>query len=84
MQGFDINQLENHAGPPMPEQWYANTAASQNMETLFDELASLDGAERVKSQPQFMQNLGFAPDARIADLMVTDFGQLNAILGYPT
>lgn len=66
------------------EQWQPNEltrASSQNIETFFDELASLDGAERVESQPQFMQNLGFAPDARIADL--SNFGQLTAILGYP-
>lgn len=84
LQGFENNPLSNPAVPSLMEQWYPNepTTSSQNTETFFDELASLDGAERVESQPQFMQNLGFAPDARIADLLTSDFGQLTAILGY--
>jgi hypothetical protein len=41
---------------------------STDLETFFDELASLDTANNADSQPQFMQNLGFAPDANMADL----------------
>lgn len=68
------------AMPPMmgSEQW--NSSGARNVESFFDELASLDGAERMENQPQFMQNLGFAPDADIADLLTTDFGQLPSLL----
>jgi hypothetical protein len=39
-----------------------------DLESFFDELASLDTASNLDNQPQFMQNLGFAPDANMADL----------------
>ncbi|KAG9206838.1 hypothetical protein G6514_000126 [Epicoccum nigrum] len=39
-----------------------------DLESFFDDLASLDNANKVENQPQFMQNLGFAPDASMADL----------------
>jgi hypothetical protein len=39
-----------------------------DLEAFFDELASLDTTQNPGSQPQFMQNLGFAPDASMADL----------------
>ncbi|KAH3980736.1 hypothetical protein HBI56_108800 [Parastagonospora nodorum] len=39
-----------------------------DLEGFFDELASLDTANDVDNQPQFMQNLGFAPGANMADL----------------
>jgi hypothetical protein len=39
-----------------------------DLESFFDELASLDTANDVDNQPQFMQNLGFAPGANMADL----------------
>ncbi|PVH99101.1 hypothetical protein DM02DRAFT_529709 [Periconia macrospinosa] len=45
------------------------------LENFFDELASLDGTEKIDNQPQFMQNLGFAPDANMADFLATEFGQ---------
>lgn len=38
------------------------------LESFFDELATLDSANNLDNQPQFMQNLGFAPDANMADL----------------
>jgi hypothetical protein len=41
---------------------------SSDLENFFDELASLDSGTKVDNQPQFMQNLGFAPDASMADL----------------
>jgi len=39
-----------------------------DLESFFDELASLDTDNDVDNQPQFMQNLGFAPGANMADL----------------
>lgn len=39
-----------------------------DLESFFDDLASLDSTNKLENQPQFMQNLGFAPDASMADL----------------
>ncbi|PLN84375.1 fungal-specific transcription factor domain-domain-containing protein [Aspergillus taichungensis] len=38
-----------------------------DLDALFDELASLDGTEHADNQPEFMQNLGFVPDAGIPE-----------------
>jgi hypothetical protein len=38
------------------------------LEIFFDELASLDTVNSSDNQPQFLQNLGFAPDASMAEL----------------
>ncbi|KAK5131188.1 fungal-specific transcription factor domain-containing protein [Cryomyces antarcticus] len=53
---------------------------SVDMDGLFDELASLDGAERVDNQPQFMQNLGFAPDADLSAFFGSDYTQFDPLL----
>lgn len=39
-----------------------------DLDALFDELASLDGTEKADNQPEFMQNLGFVPDAGMPEL----------------
>jgi hypothetical protein len=39
-----------------------------DFEGFFDELASLECATRPDNQPQFMQNLGFGPEASMAEL----------------
>lgn len=57
-----------------------NTTGSVDLDALFDELAALDGAERLESQPQFMQNLGFAPDADLADVLSPDFVQFDPMM----
>ncbi|KAK1919405.1 hypothetical protein P3342_013144 [Pyrenophora teres f. teres] len=44
------------------------TEPINDLESFFDELASLDRATRPDDQPQFMQNLGFGPEASMADL----------------
>ncbi|KAH9877285.1 hypothetical protein IAQ61_002649 [Plenodomus lingam] len=41
---------------------------NSDLEYFFDELASLDSTTRIDTQPQFMQNLGFAPNSSMADL----------------
>jgi hypothetical protein len=48
---------------------------SGDLESFFDELASLHGAKKLQNQPQFMQNLGFAPEVSMADLLATQSGQ---------
>ncbi|PWY73205.1 quinic acid utilization activator [Aspergillus sclerotioniger CBS 115572] len=39
-----------------------------DLDALFDELASLDGTEKTDNQPEFMQNLGFVPEAGVPEL----------------
>ncbi|RAL10434.1 putative C6 transcription factor QutA [Aspergillus homomorphus CBS 101889] len=39
-----------------------------DLDALFDELASLDGTEKTDNQPEFMQNLGFVPDAGVPEI----------------
>lgn len=48
---------------------------SVDLESFFDELASIHGAKKLQNQPQFMQNLGFAPEVSMADLLATQSGQ---------
>ncbi|KAJ5985369.1 hypothetical protein N7522_012565 [Penicillium canescens] len=49
-------------GPPRRQR------IAPDLDALFDELASLDGAEKADNQPEFMQNLGFVSDAGIPEL----------------
>jgi hypothetical protein len=51
----------SHIDPRCPE-------PTSDLESFFDELASLDSTTRSNTQPQFMQNLGFGPEASMADL----------------
>lgn len=53
--------------PQMPPEAMYPTMPN-DLESFFDELASLDATNNLDNQPQFMQNLGFAPDANMADL----------------
>ncbi|KAF2803850.1 uncharacterized protein BDZ99DRAFT_511955 [Mytilinidion resinicola] len=57
-----------------------NPAATMDLDAFFDEMASLDGAENRENQPQFMQNLGFAPDADLTDVLASDYGQFDPLL----
>ncbi|OCK85772.1 hypothetical protein K432DRAFT_377285 [Lepidopterella palustris CBS 459.81] len=57
-----------------------NPANSLDLEDFLDELASLDGAERLDAQPRFMQNLGFAPDANIMDVLASEYGPFDPVL----
>ncbi|KAL5120390.1 hypothetical protein ACEQ8H_001680 [Pleosporales sp. CAS-2024a] len=50
-----------------------------DLETFFDELASLHGAQKLQNQPQFMQNLGFAPEVSMADLLATQSGHFMPV-----
>ncbi|KAJ5091798.1 hypothetical protein NUU61_006668 [Penicillium alfredii] len=49
-------------GPPQRQR------IAPDLDALFDELASLDGAEKADNQPEFMQNLGFVSDSGIPEL----------------
>ncbi|KAJ9649715.1 hypothetical protein H2199_000494 [Coniosporium tulheliwenetii] len=67
--GYDGAPLERFA-----------SAGSVDLDALFDELASLDGADRQDNQPQFMQNLGFAPNIDLNDFLTSDYGQFDPLL----
>ncbi|KAL2820753.1 fungal-specific transcription factor domain-containing protein [Aspergillus granulosus] len=54
-----------------------------DLDALFDELASLDGTDRMDNQPEFMQNLGFIPEAGIPELYPYT-GQTDPFLLAPT
>lgn len=48
---------------------------SMDLDTLFERFTSIEGSDQIGSlHPQFMQNLGFAPDSNLADLMANDYG----------
>ncbi|KAJ5152097.1 hypothetical protein N7492_010392 [Penicillium capsulatum] len=49
--------------PPRPQQRIA-----PDLDALFDELASLDGAEKADTSPEFMQNLGFVSDSGVPEI----------------
>ncbi|KAH8728528.1 hypothetical protein GQ44DRAFT_702429 [Phaeosphaeriaceae sp. PMI808] len=50
-------------------------SVSGELDSFFDELASLHGAKKLQNQSQFMENLGFAPEISMADLLATQSGQ---------
>ena len=61
-----IESLIDASRPPQSDPRYPEIPG--DLESFFDDLASLDNANKLENQPQFMQNLGFAPDASMADL----------------
>lgn len=65
-----IESLLNASRPSQMDPRYPDIPG--DLESFFDDLASLDNTNKLESQPQFMQNLGFAPDANMADLF-SDF-----------
>lgn len=61
-----IESFLNASRPAQPDPRYPDIPG--DLESFFDDLASLDNTNKLENQPQFMQNLGFAPDANMADL----------------
>ncbi|KAF9696924.1 hypothetical protein EKO04_004812 [Ascochyta lentis] len=61
-----IESFLNTSRPSQPDPRYPDIPG--DLESFFDDLASLDTTNKPENQPQFMQNLGFAPDANMADL----------------
>lgn len=66
MDFVDTNQLQRF-----------NSVGSLDLDALFDDI---DGPERANTQPQFMQNLGFAPGADLTDILASDYGQFDPLL----
>jgi hypothetical protein len=81
--GNQIPQLDMHSSHSMYDSNYLeryNSSGSMDLDALFDDLTSLDGAERLDTQPQFMQNLGFGPNANLADLLTSDYGAIDPLM----
>ncbi|KAJ5740606.1 hypothetical protein N7493_000478 [Penicillium malachiteum] len=55
--------MDGYGPPPRRQQRIA-----PDLDALFDELASLDGAEKPDNQPEFMQNLGFVADPGVPEM----------------
>jgi hypothetical protein len=53
---------------------YSTSDQSMDLDALFDHFTAIDGTDQSALNPQFMQNLGFAPNANLADLMASDYG----------
>jgi hypothetical protein len=78
-----IDSFLNASRPSQPDPRYPDIPG--DLESFFDDLASLDSTNKLENQPQFMQNLGFAPDANMADLF-SEFipMQSSAFIGQET
>ncbi|KAF1841215.1 uncharacterized protein K460DRAFT_295182 [Cucurbitaria berberidis CBS 394.84] len=61
--------------PPLDAYDPYNAFVSGDLESFFDELASLHGDKKLQNQPQFMQNLGFSSEVSMADLLAADAGR---------
>lgn len=66
---FDPSVLESSALDPLASY---DAFMAGDLESFFDDLASLHGAKKLQNQPQFMQNLGYSSEIRMADLIATD------------
>ena len=58
-----------------PSMRHRNSHTSEDLETFFDELAILEEVKVENKESRFMQNLGFAPDAKMSDLLALEPGQ---------
>jgi hypothetical protein len=65
------------SAPRLPQSDPCYSDIPNDLESFFDDLASLDSTNKLETRPQFMQNLGFAPDANMADLF-SDFIPLQS------
>jgi hypothetical protein len=71
----EIESFLDASRQAQPDTSYADIP--NDLESFFDDLASLDSTNQMETRPQFMQNLGFAPDANMADLF-SDFIPLQS------
>ncbi|KIW08178.1 uncharacterized protein PV09_01109 [Verruconis gallopava] len=70
-----------HPTLPAPPQLYDDSKIrsysvdqSMDLDALFDHFTAIEGTDQSASHPQFMQNLGFAPNVNFADLMTNEYG----------
>jgi hypothetical protein len=76
MDGFEdvgLERAESHGNILVRSDSLSNQ--SMDLDTLFEHFTSAEGNDQFGGlHPQFMQNLGFAPDSNLADLMANDYG----------
>ncbi|KAK4997298.1 hypothetical protein LTR66_003273 [Elasticomyces elasticus] len=78
-----LNTLHNLSGDPQAtDQDLAQMNQSVDLDAIFEDLAALDGANRYDNQPQFMQNLGFAPDLDLSAFFGADYQQFDPLLTF--
>ncbi|QDS75686.1 hypothetical protein FKW77_007722 [Venturia effusa] len=65
---FNQNHYNPNARPTSAGPSSTSVSAFTDLDALFDDLTSFDGVD-AGLQPQFMQNLGFAPNADLAEYM---------------
>jgi len=58
---------------------FNSSSSAIDLDALFDALTSPDDMERRNANPQFMQNLGFAPDMNVAEFLTTDFALMDPL-----
>ena len=75
-QPMDIGSAASMLDPAAldPQDPY-NAFVSDDLDSFFDDLASLHGANKLQNNPQFMQNLGYSSEISMADLLSTDPGR---------
>ena len=66
---------------PMAPFMNALEQPAQHCNNVFEELAMLERADSLQ-QPQFMQNLGFAPDLDLAEFFGADYQLSDPLLAY--
>lgn len=76
------NTIAAQATTSLPPQYHMASQSSLNVapiptdyDALLDDLASIDYADRVETDPQFMVNLGFAPGCDLNDVFALDFAR---------
>lgn len=77
MQTGGIRQPHFH--PELPQQYDIQqqrglaSDLALDEDSLLDDLAPFDGVDRINAGPQFMANLGFAPDADLSEILGQEF-----------
>jgi hypothetical protein len=72
-----VSQYKDEFQRPSPQQHYpaADYMVPPDLDNIFDDLALLNDVEKLDRHAQFMQNLGFAPDAKMGDIFALEFSQ---------
>lgn len=68
-------QLQYHVPAPQSSSSLGMPPNPTHYDALLDDLASIDYADRVDTDPQFMMNLGFAPGCDLNEVFSLDFAR---------
>ncbi|KAI0126308.1 fungal-specific transcription factor domain-containing protein [Xylariales sp. AK1849] len=67
--GSDLPDMQHYPAHARP----SFSSATFDYDAILDDIASLDRADRMGSDPQFMANLGFAPGSDLTELLTHDY-----------